>query len=116
MPSRYSLQNTLFDIRDNIFLARKFVEGLTLESFTDSRLRFYATTRALEIVPEACRRLPGTLRAKHNHLPWRQIEDAGNHYRHAYDNVGEAIVWDTVHVHLPPLLEVIGAEIKALEH
>jgi uncharacterized protein with HEPN domain len=84
------------------------------ESFAASRLHFFATTRALEIISEASRRLPDELRSKHAHLPWRNIQDAGNFYRHRYDNVEESIVWDTVHVHLPALLEAIEAEISAL--
>ena len=43
----------LYNIRDNILLAREFVEGLTYEEFVASRLHFYAVTRALEIISEA---------------------------------------------------------------
>lgn len=50
----FALQN----IRDNIVLARQFVAGLTFEQFEASRLHFYATARALEIISEASRRLP----------------------------------------------------------
>jgi len=61
MPSE-SLKSALYDIRDNILLAQHFVEGLTFDDFQSSRLHVYATTRALEIVSEASRRLPQELR------------------------------------------------------
>jgi uncharacterized protein with HEPN domain len=108
-------KDALFDIRDAILLAQQFVEGLTVESFTASRLHYFATTRALEIISEASRHLPDALRARHSHLPWRAIRDAGNVYRHHYDNVKESRVWETVHLHLPELLAVIEAEIKQLD-
>lgn len=37
--------------------------------------------------------------------------DAGNVYRHNYDNVAEAFVWQTVKHGLEPLLAAIVAEI-----
>lgn len=88
MPSEAS-EFGLYDIRDNILLAQKFVAGLTLETFREPPLHFYAVTRALEIVSEASRRLPEALRERHSHLPWRSIRDVGNFYRHQYDNVAE---------------------------
>ncbi len=47
MPSE-SFKSALYDFRDNILLAQKFVEGLTLDGFKNSPLHVYATTRALE--------------------------------------------------------------------
>jgi uncharacterized protein with HEPN domain len=91
MPSE-SFKSALYDIRDNILLARQFVEGLTFDRFKNSPLHVYATTRALEIVSEASRRLPQELRNRHPQLPWRAIRDVGNFYRHRYDNVTESCV------------------------
>jgi uncharacterized protein with HEPN domain len=39
----------------------------------------------------------------------------GNFYRHEYDNVAESYVWETVQVHLAPLMVAIAAEIAALD-
>ena len=77
-----SVKLALYDIRDNILLAGEFVEGLTCEGFSESRLHLYAVTRALEIIPEASRRLPDDLRDRHPLLAWRSIRDVGNFYRH----------------------------------
>ena len=114
MPSE-SVKFALYDIRDNIRLAQEFVEGFTYARFTESRLHFYAVTRALEIISEASRRLPDDLRDRHPRLPWRSIRDVGNFYRHQYDNVAESYVWETVREHLGPLLAVVVAELKAFE-
>jgi uncharacterized protein with HEPN domain len=114
MPSE-SFKSALYDIRDNILPAQRFVEGLTFDGFKSSRLHVYATTRALEIVSEASRRLPQDLRDRHPQLPWRAIRDVGNFYRHRYDNVMESYVWETVRVDVVPLLAVILDEIRALD-
>ena len=114
MPSE-SIKGALYDIRDNILFAREFVDGLTAEAFAVSRLHVYAATRALEIISEASRRLPDGLRDRHPYLPWRSIRDVGNFYRHQYDNVAASYVWETVTIHLPPLLAAVLAEIEALD-
>src|SRR5258708_4596803 len=57
---------------------------------------------------------PDVRRDSHPELPWRSSRD-GNFYRHQYDNVAASYVWETVTVHLPPLLAAAVAEIKALE-
>ena len=114
MPSE-SFRNALYDIRDNILLAREFVAGLDYDAFITSRRDVYAVTRAIEIVSEASKRLPDDVRARHPHMPWRDIRDVGNFYRHRYDNVAEAYVWRTAQEHLPPLLAVVLAEIAILD-
>ena len=100
----------LFDIRDDARLAQQFVVGLTLDAFKADRRTFYAVTRRAEIVSEAARRLPPSLRARHPELPWRAIMDTGNVYRHDYDNVAEEIVWRTVQHSLGTLLAAIEEE------
>ena len=101
----------LSDMRDNIELALSFVAGMSLDTFAADKRTFYAVTRCLEIVSEAARRLPPSLRGRHPELPWRAIMGAGNIYRHDYDNVVEQIVWQTVTRDLAPLLAVVEAEL-----
>jgi uncharacterized protein with HEPN domain len=88
---------------------------MSAEEFEADRRTFYAATRCLEIVSEACRRLDPVLRDRHPELPWRAIMDVGNIYRHDYDNVAEAFVWRTVRHNLEPLLAAIEQGIAALD-
>ena len=106
----------LFDIRDNILLAREFVIGMSEEAFAADRRTFYAVARCLEIISEATRRLPPSMRNRHPDLPWRAIMGAGNVYRHDYDNVAEDILWRTVHGSLSPLLAAVESEITRLSN
>jgi uncharacterized protein with HEPN domain len=104
----------LYDIRDNILIAREFVTGLTFQDFIASRLHCYAVARAIEIISEASRRLTDDMRNRHPHLPWRAIRDTGNFYRHRYDNVAESRTWTTVHDDFPPLLAAVEQELQRL--
>jgi len=77
---------------------------MTVEQFAEDRRTFYAVTRCLEIISEAARRLRGIQQAQHPTLEWRQIEDAGNVFRHVYQSVAESRVWMTVQNRIPELL------------
>ena len=92
MLSDTKVRDALYDIRDNILVAREFVLGLDFKAFEQSKWHFYATTRALETMSEAARRLSLDLQARQPDLPWRSIMDAGNVYRHTYDHVAEDAV------------------------
>lgn len=98
-------------VLDNARLARTFIDGETLDSFRQDRKTFYAVTRCLEIISEAARRIDESDRLRHPNLPWRQIMDSGNVFRHRYDHVGEAQVWLTVAERLLELIHAAEAEL-----
>jgi uncharacterized protein with HEPN domain len=114
MPSKSTdPKRWLIDIRHNIHLARKFVDGLTYEQFRDDYRTFYAATRCLEIISEASRRLPDELKARHPAVPWNRIAGAGNVYRHDYEDVEQKFVWQAILHRLPELLAVVEQERNA---
>ena len=96
----------------NIDAVRDFIERLTVETFEADRLRVYATTRALEIISEASRRLPENFPTKHPAIDWRAIRDAGNVYRNAYARVLGARIWDTARHGLEELSRVVALELQ----
>jgi uncharacterized protein with HEPN domain len=114
MPSK-SPRKPLTDIRDNILLARSFVERVSLEDFQDNQLVFYGVTRCLEIISEASRRLPKEIKERHPALPWGAIAAAGNIYRHNYEELLHELIWGTVHNRLPAVLEAVEMELAKLD-
>jgi uncharacterized protein with HEPN domain len=110
MPSD-SVETPLRDIRYHIDLAQAFVAGLDAAAFCDDVRTVYAVTRCLEIISEASRRLPSSLKERHPSIEWRRMAGAGNVYRHDYEDVAANYVWDTVQFALPPLRAVVDAEL-----
>jgi uncharacterized protein with HEPN domain len=108
-----AVRAALSDIKDNIELARSFVAGSDFARFKDDLKTFYAATRCLEIISEASRRLPIDMKGRYPGIEWQRIANAGNVYRHEYDNVAEQRVWTTLHEALPALLAVIDQELAA---
>ena len=91
--------------------ARSFVIDMTREIFREDRRTFHAVTRCLEIIYEATHRLTEPMKARYPHLPWRDIADAGNVYRHEYDHVAADFVFKTATVDLPVPLAAVSAEL-----
>jgi uncharacterized protein with HEPN domain len=110
MPSSDYLER-LRHVRDTIETLRGFVAGSSLDAFlADEKLR-YAVVRALEIVSEATRHIPEAIKRRYPHLDWRQVADAGNIYRHVYDQLDWPRVWRTATESTVPLYDMAIAEL-----
>jgi uncharacterized protein with HEPN domain len=116
MPSEAAAtRRWLGDIQYHIILAQTFADGVSHEAFKEDLLRLYAVTRCLEIISEASRRLPDEVKARHPSIAWRDMAASGKIYRHDYEDVAADAVWDTLTLHLPPLRDVIAAELAAFD-
>jgi uncharacterized protein with HEPN domain len=113
MPSDPAV-TALTDILHHIELATRFVQGFDGAAFLEDVRTIYAVIRCLEVISEASRRLPEELKARHPTITWRQMADAGNVYRHDYEDVAAQYVWDTVQRALPPLRVVIEQELARI--
>jgi len=69
-----------------------------------------AVVRTLEIISGASRRLSPELKAQHPEVASRLVAGAGNVYRHNYDDLDVAIVYDTATVEVMPLVEALRRE------
>jgi uncharacterized protein with HEPN domain len=52
------------------------------------------------------------VKARHPEIPWRDIADAGNLYRHEYDNVSADRVFRTASHDLQALIAVVRTELS----
>jgi uncharacterized protein with HEPN domain len=84
----------LNDIIDAIDAIHSLLVGKTFEDMIADRVTKAAFERFLEILSEASRHIPETLRARAPQVPWRRVGDIGNHLRHAYQRVDAGILWD----------------------
>ncbi|NBC17243.1 MAG: DUF86 domain-containing protein [Bacteroidetes bacterium] len=83
--------------------AQAFVEGMSFEAFEDDERTAYAVVRALEIIGEAARRIPDTVRGRYPAVPWKKMAGMRDKLIHDYIAVDLHIVWVTVRDDLPTL-------------
>ena len=101
----------LSHIARSIAAIDQYLVGVTEESFLTSPMVRDAVLRNLEIISEASRRLSDELKARYVSVPWRVIAAAGNFYRHEYDKVNEAVIWQTATASLEPIRTLLCDEL-----
>ena len=107
--------HTIHDILETIERVETKTRGRTFEEFeNDWELRFIVQ-RAIEIISEASRRLPESLKLTQPDIEWRSIAGIGSVLRHEYHSISDKIIWDVIQADLPPLkmaVEAIATSLK----
>lgn len=105
----------LNDILDSIDKIGSFIEGLDFDGFAEDEKTVYAVTRALEIIGEATKNLPESLKKDHFEVPWRKMTGTRDKMIHGYFGIDLEVVWITISEDIPsvkPLIEKILGEIE----
>jgi uncharacterized protein with HEPN domain len=86
----------LNDIIENIERAQRFIADVSYDEFTRDDKIHYAVVRCLEIIGEATKRLPQSLRQQHPEIPWKSMTGTMDVIVHAYASINLFKVWQTV--------------------
>ena len=87
--------------------AIEFLEQVSWEEFSASRMLQHAVTRSLEIVGEAAGKVSQETREGHPEIPWAMMIGMRNRLVHEYFRIDLQAVWDTAQDDLPDLLRLI---------
>jgi uncharacterized protein with HEPN domain len=93
----------LKDIILNIDAARSFITNISYDQFIEDKKTNYSVVRCLEIIGEASKHIPATVRNKYPDVPWKAIAGTRNIIVHEYADVDLQEVWETVINDLAPL-------------
>ena len=100
-------EDYLRDMLENAEKALSFVRGLDYEGFRKDDKAVYAVIRAFEIVGEAARQVPESVRQKNPDIQWREIAAMRNKLTHEYFGVNIEVVWKSVQEDLPAIIPVL---------
>ena len=98
----------LIDILDSIEKIENFIEGFDFEGFSKDTKTIYAVVRALEIIGEATKNVPNSLKVEHPEVPWRDMAGFRDKVVHGYFGVDLEVVWDTAVDDAPSLKPLIA--------
>lgn len=102
----------LEDIAENIRVIETSLSRTDRAGFGQDIVLRYAVTYALLSISEAARRLSLEIKKRHTTIDWRDVEDAGNAYRHEYHRLDVDILWETATTELAALKQAVSRALK----
>ena len=72
-PSRRHLEDYLQDILDAVAAIKQFTAGIEFAAFSQNLEKVFAVSRAIEIIGEAVKRIPDSVKNQYPDIPWRDI-------------------------------------------
>lgn len=100
----------LQDIVNNLEKVESFVAGMDYDDFLADEKTRYSVICALEIVGEAAKKLPSTVRKQNPHVPRKDMAGMRDRLIHRYFGIDNEILWKTAKEFAPET----GSEIKAI--
>ena len=88
--------------------ATSFIADIDFATFEQDKRTTYAVVRAVEVVGEAAKNIPQSLKDQYPHVPWRSIAGMYDKVIHQYFGVDLQVLWDTVQQDIPPLKAAIS--------
>ena len=85
--------------------AKSFIIGRTRSDLDDDRMLMDSLIRELEIIGEAATRISEETKLQMPLVPWKAIISMRNHLIHAYHDINLDMIWDTVEINLPELIQ-----------
>jgi len=86
----------------------RFTKGLGQPELIQDERTYDAVVRNLEIIGEAAKHVPDTLRIQMHDIEWRKIAGMRDMLAHDYFGIDNDILWDVVQNKIPQLTKAIN--------
>ncbi|MBL7179228.1 MAG: DUF86 domain-containing protein [Desulfobacterales bacterium] len=98
------------DIIQNMADVEEFIQGFSFETFISDKKTFNAVVRSIEVIGEATKNIPESIRSIYPDIPWKEMAGMRDKLIHFYFGVDREAVWLTVKERIPtirPIFELI---------
>jgi len=92
-----------------------FVGGMDFDSFYADKKTRSAVVWRLEVIGEAAKNIPASIRSKYRELPWKDMAGMRDKISHFYFGIDFKVVWEVVRKKLPIVRSVIQQMITELK-
>jgi len=103
------------DMLDSMERVERFVTGMSYDDFVKDDKTSSAAIRCVEIMGEAAKHVPESLRRKYPEIPWRSIAVMRDMLTHAYFAVALQRIWLVIKEDIPQLRPQLQRVMKDLE-
>lgn len=93
------------DIRESTRLIEEYTKNLSESDFKKDTKVQDAVIRRLEIMGEAVKNIPISLKEKNKHVLWFEISNFRNLVIHSYYEVYQNRIWETIKEKIPTIKE-----------
>ena len=102
------------DILASMQDAEEFIEGMSYQQFVDDKKTFNAVVRAIEVIGEAAKNVPATIRTRYPAIPWKEMAGMRDKVTHFYFGIDRESIWIAVKERIPSLKPTIEQILKDL--
>jgi len=115
MTKRRSIKDYLQDILDTIAAIEQFTDNVDFEEFSHNTEKIFAVSRAFEIIGEAVKNVPDSIRAQNQNVPWRDIAGMRDKLIHGYFDTDVEVIWKAAIEEIPQLRRTVLKILKQLK-
>ena len=108
MKPEREFRDYLQDILETMDKVERFVEGMDFEQFLADDRTSFAVVRALEIIGEATKHIPASVRRRHPRVTWTKMAGMRDKLIHGYFGLDLEIVWETATRFVPEYRPLIA--------
>ncbi|MEM3387549.1 MAG: DUF86 domain-containing protein [Nitrososphaerales archaeon] len=104
----------LKDIIDSINDIEDFTKNMNFEEFAKDKKTINAVVRGIEVIGEAAKHIPRSIRDKYPSIPWKKMAGMRDKMIHEYFGVDIKILWKTIKKDIPQLKPLIQNVLESL--